>query len=100
MLTKINPIAGFPVDNLHPQETPWQMLLYVLVVISLGLAHRYLAGDSSDFCIYIFGAYFRLAHSDYGTFRMAIVIHIVRTQSCLDPRISENPSSDRLVETK
>jgi hypothetical protein len=53
----------------------------VLVVISLGLAHHYLAGDSSDFCIYILGAYLRLAHSDHGTFRIVIVIHTVMTHS-------------------
>lgn len=42
---------------------------------------HHLAGDPSDFCIYILGAYLRLAHSDHGTFKMVIVIHIIRTYS-------------------
>jgi len=45
------------------------------------LAHHHLAGDSSDLCIYIFGAYLRLAHSNHGTFRIVVVIHTVRTHS-------------------
>ena len=35
MLTITNPIAGFPVENPHLQETPWQRLLYVLFVMVL-----------------------------------------------------------------
>jgi len=68
----------------------------------IAVAHHHLAGDSSDFCIDNLNAYFRLAQSDHGTFRTVIVVHIVKTYSRVppDPRLSEDPSSDRLMETK